>query len=369
VLLGEALKSEPWPAAERPLVERNVSQQRPKVEPRNPRIPYYENFAKGRPTIPSNTWGPVYSAWNHYSALCVCPNEDVLAAWYTTRSEEGPELAQGAARLRAGSDRWDAASSFLDLPDMNDHAPVLLSDGARLFHFFGQGMRGWDDAAIALRTSDDNGATWTAPKIIWSRDEKVQLSQPCSAVSLGEGKLALAIDGDNHRHERLLVSVDRGVTWKLSDGDFRKSYGDKYAIHPALVGLENGSLLAFLRGPNPLPRFLSSDFGQTWQASETPLPGIGVGQKPAALRLASGAILLAGCDATRKLVGSETYVALSLDNGQTWSHVRKLEGVHGYLSAAQGAYGTIYVFGSKMTVAAFNEAWLKEGPAVKEPAK
>jgi hypothetical protein len=40
--------------------------------------------------------------------------------------------------------------------------------------------------------------------------------------------------------------------------------------------------------------------------------------------------------------------------------------VGGYLSLAQGPNGVIYLFGSKMGCAAFNEAWLKEGKPLPE---
>jgi hypothetical protein len=56
-----------------------------------------------------------------------------------------------------------------------------------------------------------------------------------------------------------------------------------------------------------------------------------------------------------------TFAALSLDDGQTWAHVRKLDGVQGYMSAAQAPNGVIHVVGTKMSVVSFNEAWLREG--------
>ena len=92
-------------------------------------LPHFIDYKKEKRTaaIPKNSWGPIFSEWNHYSAVCVCPNGDVLAAWYTTVSEEGRELAQASSRLRAGADRWDDATLFLDVPDVNDHAPVLLT--------------------------------------------------------------------------------------------------------------------------------------------------------------------------------------------------------------------------------------------------
>jgi hypothetical protein len=116
-----------------------------------------------------------------------------------------------------------------------------------------------------------------------------------------------------------------------------------------------------MRGPDPMPMLVSKDLGETWEMEETPFPGISVGQKAAALRLSSGAILLISFDGKKKMFGGGTFAALSPDEGKTWPHVRKLDGVTGYLSATQAPNGVIYAFGSKMGCVAFNESWVKEG--------
>ncbi len=315
-----------------------------------PEGPTFVDFTREgkNPTIPKNSWGPLYSQHNHFATVCVCPNGDVLAAWYTTVSEEGRECAQASSRLPAGADRWEPAAPFLDVPDVNDHAPVLVSDGARIYHFFTQSLRGWDDAADCVRVSDDSGVTWSKPRIIVPRGK---MSQPCSAFVQGK-TIVLGADGDGHRDERLVVSIDGGVTWTVSGGDFRKK-----GIHPAVAPLAEGAIACFLRGTDPMPMLMSRDLGQTWEAGETPFPGINVGQKASALRLRSGAILLVSIDNKKRC----TFAALSPDDGKTWPHVRKVDGVTGYLAAAQGPNGVVYVVGSRMGAAAFNEAWIKEG--------
>ncbi len=45
---------------------------------------------------------------------------------------------------------------------------------------------------------------------------------------------------------------------------------------------------------------------------------------------------------------------------------RRVDGVGGYMSLAQAPNGVIYLFGSKMGCAAFNESWLKEGKPLPE---
>ena len=276
-------------------------------------------------------------------------------------SEEGRELALAASRLPAGSDRWQSASLFFDVPDMNDHAPVLFCDGRRVYHFSLQALRGWDNASIILRTSDDSGATWSKPRIILTRDDADPLSQPCSALRQSDGTLVLACDGDNHRDEKLMTSSDGGRTWTVRRGNLRQSAGGRYVIHPAIARRGDGSILCFLRGQDPMPAFITGDLGDTWTPHEAPFPGISVGQKAAALRLSSGAILLCSMDNRKQIVGGGTFAALSLDEGRTWPHVRKIESVGGYMSVAQTPAGMIHLFGSRMGCVAFNEAWLREG--------
>src|SRR5262245_43394743 len=141
VVVGEMPATKPLP-----LARTEVSPAPAPKDGHDPAKPYFVNFTRqGRqPTIPKDSWGPLFSAWNHFSTICVCPNGDVLAAWYTTVSEEGMELCQASSRLRAGTDRWEPATLFFDVPGVNDHAPVLLTHGGKIYHFFTQSLRGWD---------------------------------------------------------------------------------------------------------------------------------------------------------------------------------------------------------------------------------
>ncbi|MFT7642335.1 MAG: hypothetical protein ACI9G1_004092 [Pirellulaceae bacterium] len=151
----------------------------------------------------------------------------------------------------------------------------------------------------------------------------------------------------------------------MTAGDLRQAAGGKYAIHPAIASAKNDSIVAFMRGPDPMPRLVSYDGGVKWIASATPFGGISVGQKAAALRLSGGGLLLCASDARKPpFTGTRgTLVAISNDDGATWSHVRQLPGVGGYMSAAQAPNGIIDVFGTRMSCVAFNEAWLKQAPA------
>jgi hypothetical protein len=345
--------------------QKDVTQTQAPMDGPDPAKPYFVNWTgeKKNPSIEPTEFGPVFAQHNHFAAVCVCPNGDVLMAWYTCMYEPGRELAQAASRLRVGADRWEPASLFFDVPDVNDHAPVLLTVGKRIYHFSTQSLRSWDNSTNVVRYSDDNGVTWSKPKIMLSRDNPKFLSQPCSAFVAKSGEIVLACDGDLHKDERLIISADEGKSWKVAAGDMRATAG-RYAIHPAVAQRDDGQIINFLRGPDPMPVQFSKDLGETWTQKNSPFPGIRGGQKAAALKLQSKALLLVSMDNKGTVTGAgDTFAALSFDDGDTWTHVRKLEGVRGYMSAAQAKNGVIHVVGTKQTAVSFNEAWLKEGKA------
>lgn len=366
VVIGEMPVTKPLCAPEPALFQRDVKQAAAPTSGPDMAKPFFTDFKGNRPTIPDNTWGPIFSAWNHDTAVCVCPNGDILATWYTTVSEEGFELAIAASRLPAGSDRWQPASPFMDVPDVNDHAPALLCDGKRLYHFSNQGLSGWLDAAVVMRTSDDSGATWGKPRIIIPRGRdpvnRASSNMPVGAFIARDGTFCLILDA-GHNASCMAISKDRGETWQMTKGLIS-------GIHAAAVGLDEGRILAFGRGPDPMPVSISADLGENWKTEPTPFPPCSVGTKPAARKLQSGALLLCGPDGGKRLGFGGTYAALSLDSGKTWTHVRQVPGVGGYLSVCQAPNGVIYLFGSRMTCAAFNEAWLREGkPVESRPAE
>ena len=367
VAMGPMPATKPLPAHEPPLHQRDVLRKpAPKSGP-DPKQPHFVNFTERRaaPRLPENVWGPIFSHWNHDTALCVCPNGDVLAVWYTTVSESGRELALAASRLRAGSDRWDPASLFFDVPDVNDHAPALLCHEGRVYHFCSQALRSWQDAACIMRVSEDSGATWSKPRIIIPRDRQEanprHLNQPVCAFATRRGALCLVNDADPD--SSLSLSLDRGRSWRVARGLIR-------GIHAAAFERDDGAIVAFGRGPDPMPMSVSTDLGESWAVKATPFGPVSVGNRAAALKLPGGALLLCASD-TRKppLTGKHaTLAALSTDDGKTWSHVRAVPGVRGYLSLAVAPGGVIYLFGTEigdqMGCVALNEAWLKEGPPV-----
>jgi len=369
----------------------------------DPKKPYFkgpQNYVK----IPPESKGPLWSRHNHQPAITACPNGDLLAIWYSTTSEKGRNLMVAASRLRPGSDQWEPAAPFWDAPDRNDHGNSLLWDKRdnTIYHFNGLSSAGtWGNLALLMRTSADNGVTWSKARIIHPihgyRNQVIQgpfitkegyIVVTCDAVPGGSGGSAVHI------------SRDGGKTWR-DPGEGRDKPEFKTGktgawiagIHTGCTQLADGSLLAFGRGDSiegKMPQSLSRDMGENWTYSASDFPPIGGGQRLVLFRLQEGPLFFASfaengitmTDAAgqfRQVKG--LYGAVSFDEGRTWP-VRRLitDGGQareakttnadeftlsatsaepkGYMACTQAPDGVIHLI-SSWNHYAFNLAWLK----------
>lgn len=308
-----------------------------------------------KPECPSDV---PYFGHNHCPAITWCPNGDLLAAWFSTNQESGREMTILASRLRAGQQAWDQPSEFFKVPDRNMTGTSLFDDGkGTLYHMNGVEADGdWKNLAMVLRTSKDNGATWSAPSMA-DPNHRVRNQVIAGMFKTKEGWLVQAGDADPGPvgGTALHISKDQGKTWvnpymgtetpAFTEG----SQGGLIAgIHAGVVQLKDGSLFALGRNNNiktengpRMPASISKDMGKTWTYSATDFPPIEGGQRLILYRLNEGPLLVIsfthhpeevdehkiGMDfkdskgSTYK--GYGMFAALSFDEGKTWP-VKKL---------------------------------------------
>ncbi len=288
----------------------------------DPNIPYFEG-PRTYVKIPPGSYGPLFSAHNHDPGFTHCNNGDLLAIWYTTIREPGRELALAASRLRYGQDEWEDASPFWDAPDRNDHAPAMwIDENGKIYQFCGLADAAtWGGLAVVMRTSTDNGATWSQAELI--APEHTYEHMPVESVfRTNEGVVLLPLDKNPGSH--VLLSYDNGQTWSAPGGRI-------YGIHAGVTQLNDNRLMAFGRGDNidsRMPKSLSSDLGANWSYSASQFPPIGGGQRLILRKLAQGPILFVSFTGSAGMLinGQQVYgmfAALSYDEGQTWP-VKKL---------------------------------------------
>jgi len=392
VVVGPMPETQPLPAPGPHRYQRNVSQDKPTrpASPIDPGKPYF-NGPRRYVKIPEGSVGPLFSHHNHDPAIAECPNGDLLAIWYTCVEERGRELAIAASRLRYGADEWEPASPFWDTPDRNDHCPALWFDGnSTIYHFNGLCVAGkWEPLAVIMRTSTDNGVSWSKARLIVPEHGFRQMvGEPVFRTQAG----AIVFGADAEHGSTIWVSTDQGLTWSDAGGKIR-------GIHAGIVQLKDGRLMALGRNQNIdgwMPRSVSSDMGKTWQSSASVLPPITGGQRAALIRLKQGPLFFASFagninnfeptpDKKRPPRHvSSLFGAISFDNGNTWPVRRVISDCKsdhpvdtidnapvlmnphsseplGYLSVCQDAEGIIHVISSTNHYA-FNLAWLKQEP-------
>lgn len=329
----------------------------------------------------------LHRAWlrhHHSPALEVCGNGDVLAVFFTAVSETDPDVALITTRLRFGADAWDPPDLLLDLPDIDDHAPMLWNDAGQLWFFWGANKL---DSGFPFQwiTSRDHGATWSPVQFpLFTTSVGGYSAQPITnAFRDRAGVLHVASDAVGPESV-LWESPDNGATWRDPGG---RSGGR----HTAFVELRDGRLLGMggksSQIDNFMPRSISSDGGRTWRISKTPFCWLGSNQRPAVIRLASGRLFFAGDLQNEKgsqpagFTGRGAVVALSDDDGETW-HTRTLIGTQphetaarakqmggdtlGYTVARQAPNGVIHLLASMTEPCLhfeFNEEWILRGDA------
>jgi formylglycine-generating enzyme required for sulfatase activity len=356
----------------------------------DPSIPYFrKRFLL--PTPPENSpdnllkyhsmlgFHPAFLRHHHSPGLEVCENGDVLAVYYTSYSETTPDVAMIATRLRFGEDQWDMPDLFLDMPDANDHAPMLWNDEGQLYFFWGHNRLS-SGFPFQYITSSDNGENWS-PVIFPVFETLVggHSAQPItSAFKDKVGTMYVASDGVGPESV-LWISKNNGQTWMDTGG---RSGGR----HTSFVLLNDQRILG-MGGKSSdingfMPQSLSADGGKSWTISRTVFPSLGSNQRPTIIRLQSGRLFFAG-DLQHR-TGAQPrgykergcYVALSDNEGKNWI-IKKLPGTQehesaerrkdlrgttlGYAVARQAPNGVIHLITSMNEPClhfALNEAWI-----------
>ncbi|MBU0608988.1 MAG: exo-alpha-sialidase [Armatimonadetes bacterium] len=225
---------------------------------------------------------------SHCATLTECPDGTLLAAWYSGTREGERDVAIMAARYEQGC--WSVPVVLHDTPGLSDGNPLLytLPDGTVVLWFVTIQGHGWSSARPYWRRSHDGGHTWTSPERSSDRDG---LMFRCRPLRLSSGRLVLPAYDEITWEGLPLLSDDDGQTWREA-GRMTAPAG---CIQPAIVALDDGSLLAYLRTGGRggcVWESRSTDGGGRWSpciATDLPNPNAGLDL----IRLVDGRLLLA----------------------------------------------------------------------------
>jgi predicted neuraminidase len=275
---------------------------------------------------------------HHCSTICEAGNGDLLCLWYGGSYESADDQALFLARKRPGEKSWSTPQVLSRNPEQPPGNGVIFRDASdRLWIVWSrmEGSRpmrrgsGWNRCRLMVRTSTDNGATWS--------DDRTMLLDTMGGVPrnppirLSDGTLLLP-DGQSH----FLALAPGASDWQRV-GSFRGG------SQPAVIERGDGSLLALLRRSGHIQQIETRDAGRTWsQAVSTPLknPGAGISM----VKLASGHLVLVFNDSQTDR--TPLSICRSLDEGRTWEsplHLESNPGEYSYPCVIQTSDGKIHV--------------------------
>ncbi len=297
---------------------------------------------------------------SHCACITEAPDGDMLCVWYAGSREAAPDVALMLGRWRRATGQWDEPQLLLDTPGKPDGNAVLHCDPSGklwLFHNVIEG-RGWSDTRLYVRTSEDEGATWTDAEFF---DPEVGRMVRTGMRVLSDGRWLLPAYDERSWRGLCYTSDDEGATWQCSE----PMVAPVPLIQPAIVERSDGSLLAYQRTGGDERRIWASasqDRGHTWSectATDLHNPNSGVDM----VRLREGDLALV-CNNVPK-GRTPLHVAWSPDEGASWPIIRELESISGefsyptMLQARDGLVHIVYTY-QRETIKHvwFDRAWL-----------
>jgi len=265
---------------------------------------------------------------NSEAAIVPIAGGRLLLAW--TEFYAGNSADHGPARI-AGLESADGGRTWgpkRTLVENDGGCNVMevnflrLRDG-RLALFHCQKNSEEADCRVMMRTSADEGRTWSAARRLTSENRYVGLTNGRS-LRLRGGRILLETWDDGWAY--CLLSDDDGATWREGA---RVKPGDG-CWEPVAIERRDGTVLMLLRtGLGGQYRVLSRDGGETWSDPEpTALRGTAA---PAALTRipTTGDILVIWNNNPGASSRSPLTAAVSADEGETWVRFRNLEDAPG----------------------------------------
>jgi len=267
---------------------------------------------------PGPKYGPEERKYQGIASIERAPGGRLWAVWYAGKVHE--DRYNYICGVTSGDDgkTWSDLKFVID-PDGDgplrtaDPCPWLDPDGRLWLFWWLNGAGRTELVAMTTDNPDAENPTWTDPRVICPG---VMMCKPIVAAD-GTWLLPTAIwrrDGSC----RVVVSMDKGKTWKLQGTATVPDPKDRNCDEPMMVQRKDGSLWMLVRTKYGIGETVSRDMGRTW----TPVKPSGIPHPAARFfirRLISGNLLLVKHGPMDKKTGRSHLTAfVSQDDGATW---------------------------------------------------
>lgn len=261
---------------------------------------------------------------NSEAAIIPLKDGTLLLGW--TEFYAGSGADHGPARLsgkhsKDGGLTWGEKFTLVENDGGQNVMEVnfLRTKNGGIHLFYCQKNSESEDCRVMLRTSTDEGRTWSDALQI-SPDNKYTGLTNGRSLRLKSGRILLEAWEGNDSY--CYISDDDGASWRESQ---RVRPGDG-CWEPAAIELKDGRVLMFMRtGLGGQYQSFSSDGGETW-TEPAPSALTGTAAPVAITRVPTTGDLLAVWNHNPGASKRNPFTsAISKDEGETWEHIRNIE--------------------------------------------
>ncbi|SEF92514.1 Predicted neuraminidase (sialidase) [Bryocella elongata] len=278
---------------------------------------------------------PIVFPSSHASNLMQLRNGDLLCVWFSGSWEGESGVAIVLSRLDHGSKRW-SKPIIIDHHDGQSYQnPMLFEapDGVlHLYHTTQPSNGGENQARVLEVLSHDGGHTWSQPRQLLERAGAFT-RHPMVVLPDGRWLLPLTVmtsegigSGADTNYSVMDISADHGSTWTECAVPHSEAL-----VQPTLVEVVPHKWISLFRDRRSMWMYRSeSSDGCKWsEPTKIALPNNNASTQM--IRLKDGHLALV-FDNTSKTFGEPASqarkplsIAISTDNGETWSAVRDIE--------------------------------------------
>ena len=255
----------------------------------------------------------------HASTLVEHEPGKLLAAWFGGK-DEGAKDVQIWSSVFDGK-KWGELVVLGTEPGQPCWNPVFFKTAKGTLHLWYKAGPKPDNWTGFVRSSTDNGETWSKPEMMPAGFFGPVRAKP---IQLANGAILAGTSLESHRNWTPFVdrSTDDGKTWKRSSAfHVPEKFGQ---IQPTLFEARDGKIVALMRSRSPrlICRAESRDGGETFTpAEQTELlnPSAGID----AVKTKAGDVFL--IYNPTQVFRTPLSLARSTDDGKTWKRVADLE--------------------------------------------
>ena len=274
----------------------------------------------------------------HAANLIELQNHDIMCTWFAGSGEGNPDNTVVLSKLDHETGVCSEPKIMSLDPTRSEQNPMLYQspEGQIWLLYTSNEPHNQQTAHVCVRTSDDNGETWTDPRILFE-ETGIFIRHPIITLSNGDWLCPAYYCKSTGDYSVVKISTDKGATWT------------EYHI------------------PEPVHRSESNDYGRTWS---TPRATNAKNNNASTqmIQLKDGRLLMAMNDTNllsehriMKRADGSTYLkayrtpmsaCFSEDDGWTWKDYKVMQDVYrgatreiigfSYPSVMQSSDGTIH---------------------------